>query len=144
MPRRDRVVEAFRPGFRYHPDMNDAELVALLLEHKWLPALALVIGLVIRLLKSDVRGPTIPKKYRAPLAFGLGLSLGVLQRKVSGASWLDAILTGLITGCLPILGHSVFVEKLRKGLELPIPGLMVKKPDATKNSAADTHDGDRS
>lgn len=115
--------------------MTPELLVALLLEHKWLPALALAIGLAIRMLKSDVRGPTLARKYRAPLAFGLGLSLGVVQRKMAGASWPDAILTGMLAGCLPILGHSLFIEKLRKGLELPIPGLMVPKLDRSLNGA---------
>jgi hypothetical protein len=111
------------------------ELAVLLLEHKWLPALAIVIGLLIRVLKGDVRGPTIAKKYRAPLAFGLGLVLGVVQRRVSGASWVHAILAGIVTGAMPILGHSLFIKRLRKGLELPIPGLMKPRAPGKTNGA---------
>lgn len=115
-------------------------LVSLALEHKWLPALAVLVGFLIRLLKADVRGPSIPKKLRAPLAFALGFLAGTLQRKSAGARWPEALLAGLLTGCLPILGHRVFIEKLRKGLELPIPGLMKDKAEHRDNRPDDDDD----
>lgn len=110
---------------------NEEVLLTLLLQHKWIPALAFLVGLLIRLLKDDTKGPTLPKQLRAPLAFALGFAVAVLQRRMSGSTWQQAIIAGVITGLLPIAGHLLLIEKLRKGIELKIPGLMklLDEPD---------------
>jgi hypothetical protein len=104
--------------------MSEELLLTLVVEHKWLPLLAIVVGFAVRLLKDDTFGPSIPKKFRAPAAFLMGLFAGIVQRKIAGATWLDAAFTGAVAGLLPILGHKLLIEKLRNGAELAIPGLM--------------------
>lgn len=103
---------------------NEEVLLTLLLQHKWIPALAFLVGLLIRLLKDDTKGPALPKRLRAPLAFALGFTAATLQRRMSGSTWQQAIIAGIVTGLLPIAGHLLLIEKLRKGIELKIPGLM--------------------
>lgn len=106
-------------------------LLALALGHKWLALIALLVGLLIRVFKDDTKVPgVIPKPARPWIAFLLGLALGVIERRTSGAPWKDSLISGVVVGLLPIAGHWLGIEKLRDGKELDLPGLMVEKKDA--------------
>lgn len=105
--------------------MNPAEIVALISAHKWVPLAALVVGLCVRLLKSDTRIPIdIPPRWRIWLAFALGGASGVLQAITTGTSWSDALIGGIVSTVMAILGQNVVVDSLRGGKEIPIPGLI--------------------
>lgn len=103
-------------------------LLALALGHKWLALIAVLVGLLIRVFKDDTKVPgVIPKPARPWIAFLLGLALGIIERRTSGAPWRDSLVSGVIVGLLPIAGHWLGIEKLRDGKELDLPGLMAEK-----------------
>lgn len=110
--------------------MDPQQLVQFIVEGKWWAVAALVIGLVIRLLKSDVKIPiNIPAPYRVWIALGLGIVAGACNKVASGMTWRAALLWGLGAAIAAIVGHETLVESLRRGKELPVPGLMVKPVD---------------
>src|SRR5688572_24126051 len=105
--------------------MNPDELVALIERRAWVPAAALVVGLLVRLMKSDTKLPIdIPPRARAWVALGLGVLSGVLEKVATGRTWTSALVGGLVTGALAIVGHDTLIMSLRRGRELPVPGLM--------------------
>lgn len=98
--------------------MDIALLVSLLNDHKWLPLAALLIGLVVRALKSDGPIPiNVPAQYRSALAIGLGLIYTGLLAVAAGKPWRDALVEGLFAAAFAILGHTGLVEWLRGGRE---------------------------
>ncbi len=116
------------------PDLDP--LLSLLLAHRYLPAAALLIGLIVRLLKSDTKIPlNVPPRWRPWLALGLGGLAGALDKVVAGSSWHDALVVGLGAPTLAILGHVLGIESLRGDVEVRIPGLM-KSPGSSTSSRA--------
>jgi hypothetical protein len=105
--------------------MDPNQLGDLIVQHKWVAVAALVIGLIVRVLKSDTTIPiVVPPLWRSWLALGLGVVSGVLEKVSTGVTWTSAIVDGLVAGVLAIIGHETIIEGLRGGKELPIPGLM--------------------
>lgn len=102
----------------------EQQIIDLAVAHKWLALAAVIIGLFVRLLKSDNAFPlTIPdawKKWKPAVAIGLGLLAGVLDKIATGTPWRDAMIAGLITGLIPVIGHQVGIEWLRDGKEIPV------------------------
>lgn len=99
-----------------------AQVAELAKGHAWVPLAALVIGLVIRLSKSDATWAflarfNIPVQARPWAALALGVASGVLQAVTGGASWAAAIVGGLLSAVMAITGHELFVESLRGGRE---------------------------
>lgn len=106
-----------------------ADVIALVSAHKWVALCALLIGFIVRLLKSDTTLPvTVPAKWRPWIAMGLGLVGGILEHVANGTAWGEAVTAGLLAGALPILGHQLGIESLRDGKELPV----LVKPDGAK------------
>src|SRR5690606_41994879 len=102
--------------------MNIDDLVAMLAEHRWVAACALVIGAIVRVLKSDSPLPiTVPAKWRGWLAIGLGIVAGALEAVAGGTPWARALAEGLAAAVFAITGHEVVIEKARGGKELPVP-----------------------
>lgn len=93
----------------------------------WVSLASLVIGLLVRVLKGDLVGPTIPARARPWAAVGLGLASGVLEQKMTGIGWQAAITGGLVSAGAAIASHDAIIEGLRKGKELPTPKFMKKK-----------------
>lgn len=88
----------------------------------WIGLSALVIGLLVRLLKSDTPLPfSIPAKWRPVAAIALGLLSGVLHALSTGTPWRDALVGGLSAGMVAIVGHDVGIESIRGGVELGAP-----------------------
>lgn len=79
--------------------------------------LALVIGLTVRLLKSDTPLPTVPSRYRPFLALALGALGGAVDSVARGTPWPEALLAGFGASLTAMLGHEVLVEKLLGGRE---------------------------
>lgn len=85
--------------------------------------LAVVVGVIVRLLKSDTPLPTVPSRYRAFLALGLGAVGGALDALARGTPWQQAVLGGVAAAVTAMVGHELVVEQLLGGRE---PG----SPDA--------------
>lgn len=81
---------------------------------------AALIGLVVRALKA---GSTvwplsvIPPKARPLVAVLLGLAAGALDSVATGTPWRAALLEGLTSGALAVVGHQLGVEWLAGGRE---------------------------
>jgi hypothetical protein len=119
--------------------MDFAELSALLAEHKWLAALALFIGAMVRLLKSDTPLPwTVPAQWRSWLAVGLGVVGGVLDALVAGTPSVRALLQGLGAAAIAIAAHDTLVEGLRGGREWFASKTKVPPGDAPAGGSAGT------
>ena len=101
-----------------------SNLIGLIRSHAWLEVSAVVVGLIIRLLKDDTFGPVVPRQWRPAAAWALGLVAAALQLAVEGHSLADAAMTAVFAPTLAMAGHHTFVEWLRSGKELRLPGLM--------------------
>lgn len=104
-----------------------AQLVGYLKGHQWPGVAFIVIGLVVRLLKSDTRIPiTVKPEHRAYLAFGLGIASGVLQKVVQeNVDWTTALVGGVCSAALAAFAHDGIISSARGGRELAIPGVVV-------------------
>lgn len=113
--------------------MDPSQLGDFIAQHKWVAVAAIVIGLVVRLLKSDTKLPTVPPRARIWLALGLGVASGVLEKVSTGTTWTNALVDGLVAALLAVTSHEAIIASLRSGKELPVPGLMVdgKAPSPT-------------
>lgn len=111
--------------------MDPQALTQLILDHKWFAVLALTIGFVVRMGKPDVVGPSLPSKWRAPVAIAVGITGGfvvpMLQKLAGGSAPKDALVWGLGAAFAAIAGHDIGIEGLRDGKEIPVPFLMKKK-----------------
>lgn len=106
--------------------MDPSQLGELVTEHKWVGVAAIVIGVVVRLMKSDTKIPiNIPTQYRVWLALGLGIVSGVLEAVATGKAWTPAIVDGLVSAAIAIVGQNAIIDSLRGGKEITVPGLMV-------------------
>lgn len=86
-------------------------------EHKWVALLALLVGGLVRLLKSDVPGPVVVPRLRAPLALAFGMLSSGLERVATGVPWVQAFGDGLGAGIFAILLHVLIVESAMGGKE---------------------------
>lgn len=92
----------------------------------WVAIAALLVGAVVRLLKSDMLTialsnlglPPIPKRVLPWLSLVLGVASAILDVKLQGTAWPEAIGKGLVAGVAAIAGHELGVESMRKGKEL--------------------------
>ena len=97
------------------------ELVDLILEHQWVAVGAIVIGGLVRLVKSQwfaQHVTFVPPGWRPWIALGLGAVHGVLQHLAAGVDPRRAIVEGIVAAGVAILGHEFLVESLRGGREL--------------------------
>ncbi len=102
------------------------ELEDLAQREAWIPLCALLIGVLVRLLKSP-RVPgwlgNIPHKMRPMLAVVLGVLSSGLDRVAHGTPWRTALISGLLSAAVAVLAHDVVVEGLRGGREFGhLPG----------------------
>lgn len=102
--------------------MSDQDLTTLLDaagSGKWILFAALIVGLLVRLLKSNpTLAEKVPARARPFLAVGLGIVSGVLTKVVSGTTWRVAIIGGVAAGAFAILGHQFVIEGIRNGKEI--------------------------
>lgn len=110
--------------------MDPQALSELISQHRWFFLAAILIGLAVRLLKSDTIGPAIPAKWRALVAIVMGVASGiaipVLQKLGSGAPPKDALLWGVFAAFTAIAGHNVIVDAARGGKDVPMPSFLMK------------------
>jgi hypothetical protein len=100
-------------------DLNP--LLALAQKHAWVPLAAVVIGAIVRLLKSDTPLPTVPAKWRPWFALGLGAVAGLLRSVAGGATWAQALGGGLTAALLAMGSHDAVITSARDGRELFTP-----------------------
>lgn len=106
-----------------------AQLVDFVSAHRWWAVSSLVIGILVRLVKSDTKIPLdLPGDRRAYLAALLGVVSGVVDAIATGKPWVPALFEGLASAVTAMGSHDFFIGAIRKGRELPIPGLI--KPGA--------------
>lgn len=95
-------------------------VVSLVTGQKWLMASIIVIGLLVRLSKSDVAQrwlTPVPARYRPLVALVLGVASGILEAVAAGTPWLAALLRGLLAAAVAMAGHDVVIEGLLGGRE---------------------------
>jgi hypothetical protein len=96
---------------------------------------AIAVGFIVRLLKDDTKFPiTIPAQARPYAALALGIVDGVANRLAGGMPWQNALEYGMFASCASIAGHDVFVEGMRRGREIILPGLMLPPPRRASRS----------
>lgn len=109
--------------------MPITDLLPLIQAHAWVPLAALVIGFVARTLKDDAfvlpAGWSVAARWRPVLVVALGVVSGVLDAIVGGTPWRDALVGGLLSALLAMLGHTTIVDILRGGRDL---GAAAPKP----------------
>jgi len=94
-------------------------VISLVRDQRWLALAALVIGLVVRLLKSDGPIPwNLPARFRPWLAVGLGIVASCVDKVATGTPWRASIAAGLVAAFAAISGHQLLVESLRGGREI--------------------------
>lgn len=98
--------------------MDLTAIATLIEQHKWVALSALVIGAIVRLLKSDTPLPTVPSAWRPWLALGLGCISGALDAIVNGTAWTAALVGGLVAALTAIAGHDALIASARGGREL--------------------------
>lgn len=96
----------------------------------WWTVTAILIGLIVRAVKSDGPIPiTLPAKWRPWLAVALGIVSTILNKVATGTHWKDALAGGMVAALASISGHELLVESARGGRELG-----ESKPDFVKRS----------
>ncbi|WP_394845203.1 hypothetical protein LZC95_50275 [Pendulispora brunnea] len=121
--------------------MNNSidDALALAAQGQWILFSAVIIGAIVRLLKSDTPLPTVPARWRSWLALGLGAVAGVLDAVLGGTSWTQALIDGLAAALTAMAGHDLLVGGLRGGREL-----LDRRPPIPRRSGADLPIGDQS
>lgn len=100
-----------------------SQIAELVKSHAWVPLSSLVIGLILRLSKSDATWLflarfNIPAKARPWAALALGVASGVLEAVVAGTAWPTALVGGVVSALTAISGHQLFIESARGGKEI--------------------------
>lgn len=104
--------------------MDPQQLSDLIVQKKWIALMALIIGLIVRLLKSDTKIPIdIPPQYRVWLALGLAPIAGAFTKWAAGTTWTTAMVEGFVAAVFAIVGHNVVIDSMRGGKEFVVPGL---------------------
>ena len=101
--------------------------------HKWVMVIALVVGLLVRLMKSDSKIitllPTPLQRWfaitwvRTWYALILSAVGGWAAIVLGGGDWRSALEQALVAFTLAVLGHQTIIEGMRSGKEIPVPGL---------------------
>jgi uncharacterized membrane protein len=120
--------------------IDPAQLLAWLKLHQWVPIIAVVVGLLVRLVKDDTKlAGSLPSWFRPYFALILS-AMGVAAGGVlGGIPWQSAIEQTLMAFATAVLGHHAIVEGLRGGKEIPVPGL-TKSPAQMDAEAVPIHE----
>lgn len=94
------------------------EFFAIIVAHKWITIASLIIGAIVRGLKSDTPLPTVAPRWRPALAVCLGLVSGMLEAILDATPWQKAMAGGLVSAAVAIAGHDVIVKWLRDGRDV--------------------------
>lgn len=81
---------------------------------------AVIIGAIVRALKSNKLPFTVPSWLRPWLAVALGGVQATLEALTFDLPWPSAILHGLLAALVAIFGHDAVIEGVRKGREIGV------------------------
>lgn len=98
-----------------------AQVLALIVAHAWVALAAVLVGLLVRLAKTDwfeQKLAPISARFRPLVAIGLGLVSGALEHAAMHQPWVAAFLGGLVSAAIAVLGHDTVIEGMRGGREL--------------------------
>lgn len=115
--------------------MDPQSLYGLLVAHQYALFAALVVGFLVRILKSDTKIPIdVPPRARKIVALSLALLAAVVEKYAANTDWRRALFDGAVAWFCAEWGHYLLIDQARGGKELPIPGLMVpgEKPGPGK------------
>mgnify|MGYP000084121610 CR=1 FL=1 len=102
--------------------MPITDILPMIQAHAWVPLAALAIGFLVRTLKSDAfvlpSWAAVAAPYRPLLVLALGIVSGVLDAVVAGTPWRDAIVGGLLSALMALIGHTTIVDVLRGGRDI--------------------------
>lgn len=101
--------------------MDLESLLSAVRDHAWPIVAAVVIGGLVRMVKSDAIPINVPARWRPVLALGLGLASGACDAIIRGTSWQEALGMGLLSSFVAMGGHDVLIEALRGGAEVSAP-----------------------
>lgn len=101
--------------------MDLESLLSAVRDHAWPIVAAVVIGGLVRMVKSDAIPITVPARWRPVLALGLGLASGACDAIIRGTDWHEALGMGLLSSFVAMGGHDVLIEALRGGAEVSAP-----------------------
>lgn len=111
--------------------MPITDIIPLIQSHAWVPLAALVIGFLVRTLKSDAfvlpSWAAVAAPYRPLLVLALGVVSGVLDAIVGGTPWRDALVGGLLSALMALIGHTTIVDVLRGGRDIGAPAPPAEK-----------------
>jgi len=104
--------------------IDPAQLLAWVKLHQWVPIIAVVVGLLVRLAKDDAKlTGSVPAWARPYLALVLSAAGVAAAGVLGGIPWQSAIEQTLMAFATAVLGHQAIVEGLRGGVEIPVPWL---------------------
>ena len=114
--------------------MPITDILPMIQAHAWVPLAALAIGFLVRTLKSDAfvlpSWAAVAAPYRPLLVLALGIVSGVLDAVVAGTPWRDAIIGGLLSALMALIGHTAIVDVLRGGRDIGVDDLTPTEPVA--------------
>lgn len=97
-------------------------------EKKWAALAGLVIFVLMRFAKSDVKPAwlNVPPRARVFAAWGLSVAYLVIDKVAEGVPWRTAVanMTTQIVVSVVLL-HDTWIAAIRGGKELPVPGLTI-------------------
>lgn len=105
--------------------MDYESLRKLAAEHPYV-LLAMMIGFLVRLMKSDTKLPIdIPPAARKYVALSLAVGGAVAEKLAMGVPTSQALFDGVMAWAMAEWGHKILVDDLRGGKEIPVPFLML-------------------
>lgn len=111
--------------------MPITDILPMIQSHAWVPLAALVIGFLVRALKSDAfvlpSWAAVAAPYRPLLVLALGIVSGVLNAVVAGTPWRDALIGGCLSALMALIGHTTIVDVLRGGRDIGAPAPPAEK-----------------
>ena len=102
-------------------NVDPSQIMLWIRAHQWAPVIAVIVGLVVRLVKDD--GAKLPAPWRAPFAALVAITITASAAIVGGGAWQGVLENGLISFALAVIGHETIVEGVRGGVEIPMPFL---------------------
>lgn len=97
--------------------MDLAQLLDAIKAHAWPIVAAIVVGFLVRLVKSDKIPIDVPPRFRPLLAVGLGVVSAICEAVIMGTPVVQAAIGGLASAIAAIGGHDVLIEAIFGGKE---------------------------
>lgn len=120
-----------------------ATILALLKQHAWLAAGVIIVGLIVRMLKSDAKFPiNIPTRWLPVATLVLSQAYTTLEAIQSGTPWKTAVWTGLTLAMTTMGLFDLVIKAVLNGKDMPawLGWLLKELPVAPPQPAPDASD----